>query len=242
MDKDKAARVDREQELARRTLAEYVIRWRLRCGLSMLNVEALSKVASGRIRITGNVFNKMRLCAESARQWHPQSGLLLALHDINTLILAWTERGEWPAALDPTLQAKVQPFLRADGQPLSKLDWFRALIGEPGVLAPAFEGTTYETRLAHLAPLLGEVIERAMFAAGLSPIRDLDLLLSHYPLVDQRQQLRAVVLGDALYSPAELHQVLPGVAIALSETTGQDWGTERLLSCGNGNGTPSGRP
>lgn len=241
MDAKHAAQVDHHLEQSRRQLAAYLITWRIRNGLSQRDVEALSRAASGRRRITCASLNAQRLAVERSGPWHPQSGYFVALDEMQQLILAWTERGEWPPKLDKRLQDKVTPFLRLDGQPMQLLDWFAALVGQPGVIASSTHDPAYLEKLERLAAVLGESIEQALADAGLRPIRDMDVFLSAFPNHAERDFLRRVVLGDVLYTPEALHMSLPGIALALTEATGQRWTLERLLAMVNGapNGSPS---
>lgn len=240
MDEAHGLRVDMHLEQARRTLAAYIMAWRDRCELSQRDVEKLSRAASGRRRITCDSLNKLRLCVEKGESWHPQTPYLVGLDELQQLILAWTERGEWPARLDTDLQSKLQPFLRLDGQPMRRLDWYAAIIGEPGIIGSSAHDPEYQSKLTRLAAVLGEGIETAMAEAGLRPIRDIDVLLSNYPNHAERAFLKRVVMGDALFTPEALHLALPGIALALTETTGQLWTLERLLAMVNGdpNGVP----
>jgi hypothetical protein len=159
----------------------------------------------------------------------------VGLDELQQLLLAWEERGEWPARLNPDLQTRVQPFRRLDGRPMGRLDWYAALIGEPGIIGASAHDPAHVERLQRLAIVLGEQIEQAMVGSGLRPIRDIDVFLSNYPDHDGRPFLRQVVLGDALFSPDKLHLCLPAIAFALRETTGdQSWSVDRLLDIVNG--------
>lgn len=240
MDAKHAKQVDLHLEQSRRRLAAYIMTWRERCGLSQRDVEKLSRAASGRCRVPCASLNAMRLAVQRNGPWHPHSTLFVGLHELQQLILAWTQRQEWPLKLDVRLQDKIAPFLRLDGQPMELLDWFGALVGIEGIIGTGAHDPLYQSQLEQLALVIGERIECALSDAGLRPIRDLDLFLSAYPTHDERDRLRHVVLGDVLYSPEELHNALPGIAMALSEATRHDWTIDRLLALVNG--SPNGLP
>ena len=198
--------------------------------LTYRQIEALCALACGRSRIPPATITRIRRVAVNpSEQFNPQASTLLALGRMNRYVddLAAKRRRAHPL-FDDAL-GRMRPLLRADGGLLTEGDMAQILVGVQGILEPIAPPMRDIGPLQNLAEVLGLVIERAMFDAGRSPLRDLGALLMLYPIPEERKLLRAVISGDAILTATQMNEMLPGLAYALSRFTGQTWDRDRLL-------------
>ncbi len=202
-------------------------------GLSYRQLDALSAAASGRSRLPPPTITRIRRAADDlAVAWMPASTTLLALSQMNELIVAILEgRARPPASFDPDIHVpRLEPLRTAAGEVMTLADLGAIVVGVPGIIEPAQLPMADREDLEALIPALGLIIERAIIDAGRSPLRDLPQLLALYPVEAERPLLSRVVHGDAFLTPEQLHLALPGLCYALSRFTGDSWTRERLLS------------
>lgn len=235
-----AAAVDARLASGRQALAALLTRWIDRNQLTYRQIDALCLAASGRGIPPATIVRIRRAACDATVSWQPQPSTIVALAETNALV-AGMSSGQTPVppSLRPDWATQLEPMYRLDGHPLEALDICRLLIGEEGIIEPPVTSIPDRDRVERLVPVLGEVIERAIFNAGRSPRRDLGELLSHYPAFQERDLVRRIVDGDAYFTPEQLYLALPGLAYALTQFTGEGWSRERLLNSASDSATPS---
>lgn len=230
VDESLIAKTDEMLLRSRMALASALNSWFNAMKLSYRQIEQLSALACGRSRIPPATITRIRRAAvDPAHVFRPQPETLVALGDMNRLVDDLvSERIPTPRVFREMVH-RLKPLLRVDGELLTAEDMARVLVGAEGILEPIQVVLPDADRLERLVSNLGPVIERAMFDAGRSPLRDLSALLALYPLPEERQLLRRVIEGDALLTPQQMNEMLPGLAYALSRFTGESWDRGRLL-------------
>lgn len=116
-------------------------------------------------------------------------------------------------------------LLDEDGSVLSADELIRIFTGKR--LPPLCSQVKPET-LEALAPAFGRALDRILVQQGLSPIRDLPLLLKHYP--KDPDKLRRVLMDEDQFSATELDEALPFIALALHKASGRNWTLEDVVA------------
>ena len=221
-----AQAVDERLVRSRQDLAAFIISWKDRNNLSFRDVEALSRAASGRVRISGNALSKVKAAAEGAYNWHPQAVWFVGIAELNQLIVEVNLKGApVPPGLPKELIIGKEPMRRCDGAPLEIVDLFAMFTGMEPVPGPRIQDLE---AIERLATCLGPCIEVVFVRSGKSVIRDMDTFLSYYP--HDRERLRSVIYGQGNMGTRELFEALPDIAFCLSEFTGTRWSREDLLA------------